>query len=73
MLSGDVYNGLVMRFAWRVLPLRDGTKKPGTGAARFHASGGTNFLPSAGSPFSIDVFPGHPLPTAGGQHRVSRL
>lgn len=73
MLAGGIYNGLVMRFSWQVLPLRDGTKKPGMGAARFHASGGTDLLQNAGSLFSTGVYPGHLSSTASERHRVSGL
>jgi hypothetical protein len=73
MLAGDVYNGLVMRFAWRVLPLRDCTKKPGTGVARFHASGGTDLLQRAGSLFDTDVFLDYSRTTTDEPHRVSGL
>ena len=73
MLSGDVYNGLVMRFAWRVLPLRDAAEKPGIGATPFHASGGADFLQGAGSSFSTSVFLDHSQTNTDEPHRASGI
>jgi len=73
MLVGDIYNGLVMLYVWRALSLRNGVKTLGIGAARFHASGGTDLLQRAGSLFGTDVFLDYSRTTTDEPHRVSGL
>jgi hypothetical protein len=73
MLAGDIYNGLVMLYARRALPLRNGAKTPGIGAARFHDSGGTDLPQSVDCLFSSQVLIGHSPTTTDKRLRVSGL
>jgi hypothetical protein len=73
MLAGDIYNGLVMLYAWRALPLRNGARTPGIGAAHFHDSGGTDLLQSADCLFSSGLLAGYSSTTTDERLRVSGL